>query len=171
VYGLQSDDMANPSYGLFKPLQSGNYIEPMQNMLFGGIAKKQLYGLYDFTCHFYPIRFPLDINKTFYYSDPADKYNYGLTITKKLLKTETTSSIFGDIFVYKFEYLYIDFPDYKSYEWMSEKGVIKRWGISRNTPLMDSTGQIIDTADCYDTCELIGTENINADTLVPLGKR
>jgi len=124
----------------------------------------------DFT---YPIRFPLNTIEPYIYRDEGDPsgnsyYRKRYTGQEKM---ETAAGIFT---CYVLEWLTkeaFSANDITFIDYVSRKGLIKRYIDGGVSEVQDSLGNPLDSLHNYDITVYVGTEDIDADTLLPWGKR
>lgn len=117
----------------------------------------------------YPIRYPLEINKPFYYRDIGDPKE-NVSMGKEYLGQETIEINGNKYQCFIFTYLYGDFIENINKqsriifrEYVSSIGLVKRY-MEQEMQLTDSIKTM-----SYDITEFIGRNAINPDTLKPWG--
>jgi hypothetical protein len=125
---------------------------------------------YDFT---YPMIFPLIRDSIYVYRDSG--YSRGnLYYRRKFLGIEDVKISIGTFQAYKWEWmtkeaLLVDSIYF--YDWIGVNGLLKRYVDCGRTTISDSLGTTTAILRSWDIMELIGSQDIDIDTLKPWGKQ
>jgi hypothetical protein len=121
----------------------------------------------------YPLIFPLIKDSIYIYRDTADPNGNG-PYRRKFISIEKVIIPLGQFEAYKLEWLVkeaIGIDSIFAYDWIGDRGLLKRfWDCGKNT-IDDSLGIPLDTCQTYDILEKIGITDINPDTIIPWGRR
>ncbi|MEA3444380.1 MAG: hypothetical protein U9R19_06590, partial [Bacteroidota bacterium] len=95
-------------------------------------------------------QYPLVLNKTWLLRSAQP-----FSIDKKVIDKVIVSTKIGDFECYKIEYIYEPEQDWKIYEYVTEKAIVKREIFIDSCSYTNEYGEIISMADWFDTYEIV----------------
>ncbi len=146
------------------------------------LNKLQISESYDSSIFFdlvYPIAFPLSKNTVYVYRDSGDIRGNSYWL-RKFIGLNTVDIPTGTFEAYQMEWLidssfaiagFSNIDSIYGCDWVGQHGLLKRYFYFAPSPLYDSLGNVVDSAPTFQIATLIGTADIDPDTLVPWGKR